>query len=111
MSAKSQQPCTPRSGPQVDSQRPMIPTPFPVVTLRNDSRCRCCRYWRILVDRVIVGETANTTEARTCAEELAVKPAAAAQLRDSCAADDLREQSAKPPSASRCPTATATRSR
>jgi hypothetical protein len=62
--------------------------PFPVVTLRNDSRCACCRYWRILVDGVIVGQTADTAEARACAEELAVKPAAAAQLRDTCAAED-----------------------
>jgi hypothetical protein len=62
---------------------------FPVVTLRNDSRCTCCRYWRILVDGVIVGQTANTAEARACAEELAVRPAAAAQLRDSCAADEI----------------------
>jgi hypothetical protein len=56
--------------------------------LRNDSRCACCRYWRILVDGVIVGETRNTAEARACAEELAVKPAVAAWLRDTCAAED-----------------------
>ncbi|HVR12097.1 MAG TPA: hypothetical protein VMW75_28915 [Thermoanaerobaculia bacterium] len=62
---------------------------FPVVTLRNDSRCTCCRYWRILVDGVIVGETTDTAQARACAEELAVKPAAAVHLRDSCAAEDL----------------------
>jgi len=62
---------------------------FPVVTLRNDSRCSCCRYWRILVDGAIVGETANTAEARASAEELAVKPAAAAYLRDTCAAEEI----------------------
>jgi hypothetical protein len=61
---------------------------FPVVRLRNDSRCTCCRYWRILVDGVVVGETANTAAARACAEELAVKPAAAAHLRDICTAEE-----------------------
>lgn len=65
----------------------MSRAPFPVVTLRNDSRCTCCRYWRILIDGVIVGETANTAGARACAEELAVKPLAASQLRDACAGE------------------------
>jgi hypothetical protein len=64
---------------------------FPVVTLRNDSRCACWPYWRILVDSVIVGETASTTEARASAEELAVKPATATYLRDTCAAEDTHE--------------------
>lgn len=59
----------------------MSRAPFPVVTLRNDSRCAYCRCWRILLDGVIVGETADTAEVRACAEELAVKPAAAAQPR------------------------------
>jgi hypothetical protein len=36
-----------------------------------------------------VGETANTVEARACAEELAVKPAAAAHLRETCAAEEI----------------------
>jgi hypothetical protein len=66
----------------------MSRAPLPVVTLRNDSRCTCRPYWRILVDGVIVGETANTVEARASAEELAVKPAAAAWLRDTCAAEE-----------------------
>ena len=67
----------------------MSRAPLPVVTLRNDSRCASRPYWRILVDGVIVGEGANTAEARACAEELAVKPEAAAWLRDTCAAEDL----------------------